>query len=106
MRYRYRHRRHLLGLGVLLGGLYLLHHPWLVQDIKARVMDGQIPSLALNDTSLSGPSDVSTGALSGLPNAALTPGALNPAVTPDDLYSTICRRGWTRTIRPRSPVPS
>jgi hypothetical protein len=30
----------------------------------------------------------------------LTPGALNPGVTPATLASTICRHGWTRTIRP------
>jgi hypothetical protein len=30
----------------------------------------------------------------------LTPGALNPDVTPATLASTICRHGWTRTIRP------
>ena len=30
----------------------------------------------------------------------LTPGVVNPAVTPETLRTTICRRGWTRTIRP------
>jgi hypothetical protein len=30
----------------------------------------------------------------------LTPGVLNPDVTPATLTSTICRHGWTRTIRP------
>lgn len=30
----------------------------------------------------------------------LTPGVLNPAVTQATLRSTICVRGWTRTIRP------
>jgi hypothetical protein len=30
----------------------------------------------------------------------LTPGVLNPAVTQATIGSTICRRGWTRTIRP------
>jgi hypothetical protein len=29
-----------------------------------------------------------------------TPGVLNPAVTQATIGSTICRRGWTRTIRP------
>ena len=31
---------------------------------------------------------------------ALTPGVLNPAVTQATIASTICRHGWTRTIRP------
>lgn len=35
-----------------------------------------------------------------LPNPRLTPGATNPAVTQADIYSTICARGYTRTIRP------
>jgi hypothetical protein len=29
-----------------------------------------------------------------------TPGVLNPAVTQANIRSTICRRGWTATIRP------
>jgi hypothetical protein len=31
---------------------------------------------------------------------SLTPGVLNPQVTQATLGSTICRSGWTRTIRP------
>ena len=30
----------------------------------------------------------------------LTPGALNPAVTQATVGTTICRSGWTRTVRP------
>jgi hypothetical protein len=30
----------------------------------------------------------------------LTPGALNPQVTQATIASTICRTGWTRTVRP------
>jgi hypothetical protein len=30
----------------------------------------------------------------------LTPGVLNPAVSQSTIGATICRRGWTRTIRP------
>ena len=30
----------------------------------------------------------------------LTPGVLNPAVTQATVRTTICARGWTRTIRP------
>jgi hypothetical protein len=39
-------------------------------------------------------------AQSALPDPARTPGALNPAVTQDTIGSTICVRGWTRTVRP------
>jgi hypothetical protein len=31
---------------------------------------------------------------------SLTPGVLNPAVTQATLMSTVCRKGWTRTVRP------
>jgi hypothetical protein len=31
---------------------------------------------------------------------SLTPGALNPDVTQATIGATICRRGWTRTVRP------
>ncbi|MBV9091299.1 MAG: hypothetical protein JO044_15585 [Mycobacteriaceae bacterium] len=35
-----------------------------------------------------------------LPDPACTPGAINPRVTPDTLDSTICRAGYTKSIRP------
>ena len=38
--------------------------------------------------------------LPGEPDPALTPGALNPSVTQTDISSTICKSGWTATIRP------
>jgi hypothetical protein len=39
-------------------------------------------------------------------SSTLTPGALNPDVTPGSIRETICRRGWTRTIRPPSSYTS
>src|SRR5437879_674268 len=35
-----------------------------------------------------------------LPSPMLTPGVLNPQVTPRTIRSTICVRGWTATVRP------
>jgi len=35
-----------------------------------------------------------------LPDPACTPGALNPAVTQATIGTTICKSGWTATIRP------
>jgi hypothetical protein len=35
-----------------------------------------------------------------VPDDRATPGAINPAVTQDNINQTICRRGWTRSIRP------
>jgi hypothetical protein len=36
----------------------------------------------------------------GLPNKALTPGAIDPRVTQSNIRSTICVIGYTRTVRP------
>jgi hypothetical protein len=35
-----------------------------------------------------------------VPDDGATPGATNPAVTQSNIEQTICRRGWTSTIRP------
>jgi hypothetical protein len=37
-----------------------------------------------------------------LPDPGCTPGVLNPAVTQQTIRSTICRVGWTASIRPPS----
>jgi hypothetical protein len=39
-------------------------------------------------------------AQSARPDPHRTPGAINPAVTQDTIASTICVKGWTRTVRP------
>ena len=39
-------------------------------------------------------------------SATMTPGALNPDVTQANILTTICVRGWTRTIRPPSDYTS
>jgi hypothetical protein len=38
-----------------------------------------------------------------LPDPRCTPGSIDPAVTQADIRSTICRYGWTRTVRPPEP---
>jgi hypothetical protein len=38
------------------------------------------------------------------PDSRCTPGALNPAVTQSTTASTVCRSGWTRTVRPPESV--
>lgn len=35
-----------------------------------------------------------------LPDPACTPGVANPAVTQANIRSTVCKSGWTKTIRP------
>jgi len=37
---------------------------------------------------------------SPLPDPSLTPGVRNPAVTQDNIADTICKDGWTSTVRP------
>lgn len=41
---------------------------------------------------------------STLPDPLCTPGATNPAVTPDTLYSTVCKQGYAASIRPPKDV--
>ena len=36
----------------------------------------------------------------------LTPGVVNPAVTQATLRSTVCRKGWTRSVRPPTEYTS
>jgi hypothetical protein len=38
------------------------------------------------------------------PDPVCTPGALNPAVTQADIGRTICRAGWTATVRPPEAI--
>lgn len=38
------------------------------------------------------------------PDPRCTPGALNPAVRQATIGRTICRAGWTATVRPRAPI--
>ena len=38
------------------------------------------------------------------PGLPTVPGATNPAVTQDNIKSTICVSGWTKTIRPTAFV--
>lgn len=38
------------------------------------------------------------------PDPRCTPGALNPAVRQASIEQTICRSGWTRTVRPREAI--
>ena len=39
---------------------------------------------------------------SDLPNPSLTPGAINPYITQQNIHQTVCIKGYTKTIRPPS----
>lgn len=66
---------------------------------------GQLPS----DNSaapIPGPGTCKLGNRDGqpLPDQKCTPGAINPTVTQADIKDTICKSGWTKTVRPRVSV--
>jgi hypothetical protein len=37
---------------------------------------------------------------SDLPNPNLTPGAIDPAIAQENIQSTVCVKGYTKTVRP------
>jgi hypothetical protein len=62
-----------------------------------------------NDSRVAGPAtstpvaiavSVSCHSLNGLPDPICTPGAVDPRVTQENLQTTICVRGYTKTVRP------
>lgn len=60
------------------------------------------PTALTTPTATLTPASCHTGTDSGqpLPDPRCTPGALNPAVTQATIGVTICKSGWTATIRP------
>ena len=36
----------------------------------------------------------------GLPDALLTPGAIDPSITQENIQQTVCVKGYTKTVRP------
>jgi hypothetical protein len=40
----------------------------------------------------------------GLPNPQITPGATDPAITPQNLHATVCVKGYTAKVRPDKRV--
>ena len=67
----------------------------LVGDTTRRVRDGIVTAVVVAFAPVHG-----HGAHSILADPARTPGVLNPDVTQANIRSTICRQGWTTTIRP------
>ena len=63
-------------------------------------MPGMIGRVVLLLVVLSGLTADPGWAQSAQPDPARTPGAINPAVTQERIGTTICVRGWTRTVRP------
>ena len=61
---------------------------------RTATLSAPIPAIA---TSKAGPSDL-------YPDPQITPGATNPDVTQANIHETICKSGWTSTVRPRVTV--
>ena len=66
------------------------------QGIGASPSQGISPSISVSA------SPAVTVVLPGEPDPKLTPGAVNPKVTQANIKTTICKSGWTATIRPPS----
>lgn len=69
-------------------GLRQVHSPGII-TVDEHLVKGQCHVITLTARS---------GAI--LPDPACTPGAIDPAVTQATINTTICKRGWTATIRP------
>jgi hypothetical protein len=72
--------------GTATGGLHVVHSPGVVTDDE-HLTPGQCHARTAADGQ-------------PLPDPACTPGGIDPAVTQANLATTICRSGYTATVRP------
>jgi hypothetical protein len=74
------------------------------KTIKKIIITAVIPALALAASAFTfAPSAFASSAChssSGLPDGHCTPGATWSRVTQGNIHSTICKSGWTATVRP------
>jgi hypothetical protein len=54
---------------------------------------------------LAGPA-MACNSVNGLPDPACSPGAVDPAVTQENIHQTICMRGYAKSVRPPLSVSS
>jgi len=96
-------------LGVLVGGVLLSenHPPAGGVVVQSPAPQPEAPSpvrlLAIPipvPPVVTGTYPASCHAAGNLPDPTCTPGSVNPAVTPETLKQTICKVGWTATVRP------
>ena len=59
-------------------------------------------SASADQSATAGAGTSAAGHLTGDPNLRLTPGATNPDVSQANIATTICKSGWTTTVRPSS----
>jgi hypothetical protein len=69
-----------------------------IEPTKQTITNSVLPGA----TSSAGISDSSAAChINGvLPDSSCTPGAIDPKVTQENLYQTICSKGYTKTVRP------
>ena len=67
-----------------------------------RLLIVTVPLLAAS-AALAARYDVVFNVTQARPDARVTPGALNPAVSQDNIRATICARGYSRSVRPPEP---
>jgi hypothetical protein len=105
-RFRWRSNALLLAGGVLLGACASTAPPAATPGSSSSTSgeqamtsgSGILPAATSNDSTAS--SSTEAAASRFLPDRRFTPGALDPEVTQSDIGDTICRSGWTRTVRP------
>jgi len=77
-------------------GFFLRENLWYAYSAQKREFQYRPPMIATNQ-SQSVHADLPPGVL---PRHELTPGAIDPRVTQSNIGSTICRRGYTKSVRP------
>jgi hypothetical protein len=92
----------LIGLSVAAGVLVgvVLASNWLAGPRAA------LPSASSATQTLAALGPSPTPRPAGLPDAARTPGSINPAATQANLADTVCKAGWATTQRPPSAYTS
>jgi hypothetical protein len=77
-------------------GFFLRENLWHASSAEKREFLYRPPGIA-KDQSQSAHTDLPPGVL---PRHDLTPGAIDPRVTQSNIKNTICRRGYTKSVRP------
>jgi hypothetical protein len=93
----------LLGVALTLGLQGLTSGGVPIQPAATATVSASISPGRTNSASVSPSAKRST---LGLPDHDRTPGAINAAATQDNLATTVCKSGWSATVRPPSAYTS
>src|SRR5579859_6584528 len=85
---------------VIVYGIYLLLHRQILTTSLTQSSQQQVLSAEDQNALCHAQFLNSNDTQAVLPDSHCTPGAINPDVTQDNIDSTICRSGFTKTIRP------